>query len=101
MSGTLHGFGLGVASENANGDILDVFFPAPKASLSGPLADALRAVSGTLDEVALSALARDCRAANDEPTATLAERQRSCRSPCLSCSGLSLAGCATCSRTSA
>ncbi|EHQ57807.1 2,3,4,5-tetrahydropyridine-2,6-dicarboxylate N-succinyltransferase [gamma proteobacterium HIMB55] len=76
MSGTLHGFGLGVASENANGDILDVFFPAPKASLSGPSADALRAVSGTLDDAALSSLAKDCRAANDEPTAALAERLR-------------------------
>jgi hypothetical protein len=39
MSRTLHAFGLGVASENANGDILDVFFPAPKANISGGLAD--------------------------------------------------------------
>ena len=40
MSRTLHAFGLGVASENANGDILDVFFPAPRGNISGGLADA-------------------------------------------------------------
>ena len=44
MSRTLHAFGLGVASENTNGDILDVFFPAPRANISGGLADALHGV---------------------------------------------------------
>ena len=36
MSGTLHGFGLGVASENANGDILDVFFRRLKRAYRVP-----------------------------------------------------------------
>ena len=36
MSGTLHGFGLGVASENANGDILDVFFRRQKRRYRAP-----------------------------------------------------------------
>ena len=66
MSGTLHGFGLGVASENANGDILDVFSGAERVPI-GPSADALRAVSGTLDDAALSSLAKDCRALMTSP----------------------------------
>ena len=68
--------GRGGASEKANGEILDVFFPAPKAALSGPSADVLRAVSGTLDDAALSSLAKDCRSANDAPMAALAEQLR-------------------------
>lgn len=76
MSRTLHAFGLGVASENANGDILDVFFPAPRANISGGLADALHGVSGTLDDASLSSVVTDCRAAGDEALAALAERLR-------------------------
>ena len=66
MSRTLHAFGLGVASENANGDILDVFFPAPKANISGGLADALHDVSGTLDDASLSSVVTSSSAVGDD-----------------------------------
>ena len=38
MADTLHGFGLGVASKNSRGEILDVYYPAPLANISGDLA---------------------------------------------------------------
>ena len=34
MADTLHGFGLGVASKNSRGEILDVYYPAPLATIS-------------------------------------------------------------------
>ena len=53
-----------------------MFFSGAESEPIRPSADALRAVSGTLDDAALSSLAKACRAANDEPTAALAERLR-------------------------
>ena len=41
MADTLYGFGLGVASKNSRGEILDVYYPAPLANISGGLASAL------------------------------------------------------------
>ena len=49
MADTLHGFGLGVASKNSRGEILDVYYPAPLATISGELASALDGVSGEID----------------------------------------------------
>ena len=38
---SLHGFGLGIVSENAQGAVLDAFYPQPFAQVSGELANAL------------------------------------------------------------
>ena len=38
---SLHGFGLGIVSENAEGTVLDTFYPQPVAHLSGELASVL------------------------------------------------------------
>ena len=52
----LHGFGLGVASENAAGDTLDVFYPKPLSNISGALCDRLADVAGRLDGAQLREL---------------------------------------------
>ncbi len=53
----LHGFGLGIASENATGDTLDVFYPQPLSHVSGALCDRLTGVTGRLDSAQLRELA--------------------------------------------
>jgi 2,3,4,5-tetrahydropyridine-2-carboxylate N-succinyltransferase len=55
--GALHGFGLGIASENAAGDTLDVFYPQPLSTVTGPLCDGLADVAGRLDSTQLRELA--------------------------------------------
>ena len=55
--GLLHGFGLGIASENAAGDTLDVFYPQPLSNLTGALCDGLTDVAGRLDSAQLRELA--------------------------------------------
>lgn len=55
--GALHGFGLGVASENAAGGTLDVFYPQPLSNITGPLGERLTDVAGRLDSAQLRELA--------------------------------------------
>ena len=55
--GLLHGFGLGIASENAAGDTLDVFYPQPLSNVTGALCDGLTDVAGRLDSAQLRELA--------------------------------------------
>ena len=50
---SLHGFGLGIASTNTEGAILDTFYPRPLTPVSGAVADALQGVAGTLDTAQL------------------------------------------------
>ena len=50
---SLHGFGLGIVSENARGTVLDTFYPQPVAQLSDELASVLSGVSGRLDAAQL------------------------------------------------
>jgi 2,3,4,5-tetrahydropyridine-2-carboxylate N-succinyltransferase len=52
----LHGFGLGIASENAVGDTLDVFYPQPLSNVTGALCDQLTDVAGRLDSAQLREL---------------------------------------------
>jgi 2,3,4,5-tetrahydropyridine-2-carboxylate N-succinyltransferase len=52
----LHGFGLGIASENAAGDTLDVFYPQPLSNVTGALCDQLTDVAGRLDSAQLREL---------------------------------------------
>ena len=52
----VHGFGLGIATKNNAGDILEVFYPQPLSNLSGDLAEVVKGVSGELDSSALNAL---------------------------------------------
>ena len=74
MADTLHGFGLGVASKNSRGEILDVYYPAPLATISGELASALDGVSGEIDAAATQSLATDLKAAGHAPLAAVAEK---------------------------
>jgi len=54
--GALHGFGLGIASENAAGGTLDVFYPQPLSNVTGALCDQLTDVAGRLDSAQLREL---------------------------------------------
>ena len=54
---SLHGFGLGIASENAAGASLDTFYPHPLAQVTGAAADVLQGVTGHLDVAQLKELA--------------------------------------------
>ena len=74
MVDTLHGFGLGVASKNSRGEVLDVYYPAPLANISGELAWALDGVSGEIDAAATRSLATDLEAAGHAPLAAVAEK---------------------------
>jgi 2,3,4,5-tetrahydropyridine-2-carboxylate N-succinyltransferase len=74
MANTLHGFGLGVASKNSRGEILDVYYPAPLANISGELASALHGVSGEIDAATIQSLVSDLRAAEHDSLAAVAER---------------------------
>ena len=74
MANTLHGFGLGVASKNSRGEILDVYYPAPLANISGELADALDGVNGEIDAATTRSLATDLKAVGHSPLAAVAEK---------------------------
>jgi 2,3,4,5-tetrahydropyridine-2-carboxylate N-succinyltransferase len=54
--GALHGFGLGIAAENAAGGTLDVFYPQPLSNVTGALSDQLTDVAGRLDSAQLREL---------------------------------------------
>lgn len=53
----IHGFGLGVATKNSLGEVLEVFYPTPVSNISGDLAQAVQGVNGELDTAALNELA--------------------------------------------
>ena len=55
---SLHGFGLGIVSVNAQGETLDTYYPAPIANVNGDEASALREVSGRLDARQLRELSK-------------------------------------------
>ena len=74
MVDKMHGFGLGVISENAKGAILDVFYPTPLGDVTGPLSDVLSGVCGRLDRSDLKTLANDARSAGDDALAALSDR---------------------------
>ena len=74
MADTLHGFGLGVASKNSRGEILDVYYPAPLANISGELVSALEGVIGEIDAAATRSLAINLKAAGHAPLAAIAEK---------------------------
>ena len=66
---SLHGFGLGVVSENAQGAVLDTFYPQPVAHVSDELSSVLSGVSGRLDAAQLAALSKALEAAGDSAAA--------------------------------
>ena len=74
MADKMHGFGLGVISENAKDAILDVFYPTPLGNVTGPLSDAVSGVCGRLDRSDLKTLANNARSAGDEALAALSDR---------------------------
>ena len=69
---SLQGFGLGIASTNAEGAILDTFYPRPLAPVSGAVADALQGVAGTLDTAQLRELAASLQTAGETALAVIA-----------------------------
>jgi len=69
---SLHGFGLGIVSENAQGAVLDTFYPQPVAHVSDALTSALSGVSGRLDAAQLAELSKALEAAGDTAGAGLA-----------------------------
>ena len=74
MADKMHGFGLGVISENTRGAILDVFYPTPLGDVTGPLSDALSGVHGRLDRSDLKTLANNARSAGNDALAALSDR---------------------------
>ena len=74
MADKMHGFGLGVISENTRGAILDVFYPTPLRDVTGPLSDALSGVRGRLDRSDLKTLANNARSAGNDALAALSDR---------------------------
>ena len=70
----LHGFGLGVASENAAGDTLDVFYPKPLSNISGALCDRLADVAGRLDGAQLRELSTMLHEMGESTLGDLASR---------------------------
>jgi 2,3,4,5-tetrahydropyridine-2-carboxylate N-succinyltransferase len=74
MADKMHGFGLGVISENTRGAILDVFYPTPLGDVTGPLSDALSGVRGRLDRSDLKTLANNARSAGNDTLAALSDR---------------------------
>ena len=71
---SLHGFGLGIVSENAQGAVLDTFYPQPIAYTSDALSSVLSGVSGRLDAAELSQLSKALEAAGDSAGAGLARQ---------------------------
>ena len=71
---SLHGFGLGILSVNAQSESLDTYFPHPLAGVSGSEAEALQGVSGVLDDAQLNELAHTLRKLGNDAMATLATR---------------------------
>ena len=68
---SLHGFGLGIASDNAEGDSLDAFYPRPLAQVTGVVADILQGVAGRLDAAQLKELASALEQAGETGLASL------------------------------
>ena len=71
---SLHGFGLGIASENAEGASLDTFYPRPLAQVTGAVADTLQGVTGHLDAAQLKELASALEQAGETGLAAIARQ---------------------------
>ena len=72
--GSLHGFGLGIVSANAQGEPLDTFYPRPLTEVSGGVAAVLEGVTGRLDTAQLTELASGLNAAGADTLAQLAQQ---------------------------
>ena len=72
--GALHGFGLGIASENAAGGTLDVFYPQPLSNVTGALCDQLTDVAGRLDSAQLRELSKMLHKMGENTLGDLATR---------------------------
>lgn len=71
---SLHGFGLGIVSVNAQGETLDTYYPAPIANVNGDEASALREVSGRLDARQLRELSKTLSGLGNHALAAVAVR---------------------------
>ena len=70
----LYGFGLGIATENKQGETLDTFYPLPLASVSGDRAALLTDVSGRLDTAQLLSLVASLEELGDVQHAAIARQ---------------------------
>ena len=70
----LHGFGLGIATQNTVGETLDVFYPAPLSNIEGDLAAVMKGVSGSLDESQLTELSKSFATVGAHEQASLADQ---------------------------
>ena len=70
----LYAFGLGIATENAKGELLDTFYPYPIADIKDDSATLLRDVSGRLDSGQLLALAASLDAMGETHHADIARQ---------------------------
>ena len=73
----IHGFGLGVATQNTADETLDVFYPAPLSNIDGDLATLIKDVCGPLDDDQLAELCRGFTAIGADEQARLADQLRS------------------------
>ncbi len=81
----VHGFGLGIVTQNGAGDTLDAFYPAPLSNLSGDLADVVRGVSGELDAAALNELEAAFTRVGADDQAHIARQLKDSTRPVVAC----------------
>ena len=77
----LYGFGLGIATENANGESLDTFYPSPIYDVDGDIAVLLKEVSGRLDASQLLSLAASLEALGEVHHAGIARQMTTTHQP--------------------
>jgi len=78
---TLYGFGLGIATANSQGNLLDTFSPYPIISVEGDRAALLRDISGRLDTSQLLSLAASLEALGDSHHAEIARQFTNTQQP--------------------
>ena len=90
MSNSLYALGIGVGSQNANGDWLEVYYPQPLLNPDGAVVEALtpHGYGGgnstlTLDPAALATLAADLTAGGAEALAAVAGAMQNTNRPCV------------------
>jgi 2,3,4,5-tetrahydropyridine-2,6-dicarboxylate N-succinyltransferase len=72
----LHGFGMGIATQNSAGETLDVFYPNPLSNIGDGLAAVVSGLSGPLDSDQLADLSKGFSAVGADEQAKLADQLR-------------------------
>lgn len=77
----VHGFGLGVATKNKAGELLEVFYPKPLHNISGDLAAVVKDVHGELDAANLNELASAFASVGADELASIAHQLQNSSRP--------------------